>query len=58
LRRLQEIEKKKVPRDMTAVHKKFEEKKNEELQKVEERFDALLKNGIEGSKAKEEEKAP
>jgi len=43
---------------MTAVHKKFEEKKNEELQKVEERFDALLKNGIEGSKAKEEEKAP
>jgi len=58
LRRLQEIEKKKVPRDMTAVHKKFEEKKNEELQKVEERFDALLKNGIEDSKAKEEEKAP
>jgi len=53
LRRLQEIEKKKVPRDMTAVHKKFEEKKNEELQKVEERFDALLKNGIEDSKAKE-----
>jgi len=43
---------------MTAVHKKFEEKKNEELQKVEERFDALLKNGIEDSKAKEEEKAP
>jgi hypothetical protein len=58
LRRLQELEKKKVPRDMTAIHKKFEEKKQEELQKVEERFDALLKNGAEGSKQKEEEKAP
>jgi hypothetical protein len=57
LRRLQDIEKKKVPRDMTAIHKKFEEKKQEEIQKVEERFDALLKNG-EGSKHKEEEKAP
>ena len=34
LRRLQEIEKKKVPKDMTAVHKKFEERKQEELQRV------------------------
>ena len=45
LRRLQDLEKKRVPRDMTAVHKKFEEKKNEEIQKVEERFDNLMKYG-------------
>ena len=52
LRRMQEIEKKKVPKDMTAIHKKFEEKKQEELQRVEERFDALLKEA--GNKDKEE----
>lgn len=34
LRRLHEMEKKKVPRDMTAVHKKFEERRLEEIQKV------------------------
>jgi dynein intermediate chain 2 len=45
LRRLQELEKKRVPKDMTAIHKKFEEKKSEEIKKVEERFDALLKQG-------------
>ena len=49
---MQEIEKKKVPKDMTAIHKKFEEKKQEELQRVEERFDALLKEA--GNKDKEE----
>lgn len=27
LRRLQELEKKRVPKDMTAIQKKFEEKK-------------------------------
>ena len=44
---------------MTAVHKKFEEKKQEELARVEERFDALLKNGgAEGVNSKQEEKAP
>lgn len=30
---------------MTAIHKKFEEKKQEEIQKVEERFLALLNEG-------------
>jgi len=29
LRRLQELEKKKVPKDMTSILKKFEEKKQE-----------------------------
>lgn len=32
---------------MTAIHKKFEEKKQDEIRKVEERFDALLKQGGE-----------
>lgn len=45
LRRLQELEKKRVPKDMTAIHKKFEEKKQEEIKRVEERFEALLKQG-------------
>jgi hypothetical protein len=27
LRRLQEMEKKRAPKDMTSIHKKFEEKK-------------------------------
>lgn len=30
---------------MTAIHKKFEEKKQEEIKRVEERFEALLKQG-------------
>ena len=55
LRRLQEIEKKKVPKDMTAAHKKFEERKQEELQRVEERFDALLKFGDAEARGQEEE---
>ena len=45
LRRLQELEKKKIPKDMTAALKKFDEKKQEELKRVEDRFDALLKYG-------------
>ena len=45
LRRLQELEKKKVPKDMTAALKKFEEKKEEQLKRVQDRFDALLKYG-------------
>jgi hypothetical protein len=32
---------------MTALHKKFEEKKAEEIKRVEERFEALLKKGDE-----------
>ena len=58
LRRLQEMEKKRVPKDMTAINKKFEEKKQEELSKVEERFSALLEGGAQNSevKPKEEEK--
>ena len=59
LRRLQEIEKKKVPKDMTAIQKKFQERKQEELQRVEERFDALLKYGdadAHGDGAKVEQK--
>lgn len=51
------MEKKKVPRDMTAIHKKFEEKKIEEINKVEERFAALLKEeGLGEAEAKPEEK--
>ena len=42
LRRLQEIEKKRVPKDMAAIQKKIEERKAEEIAKVEERFAALL----------------
>ena len=45
LRRLQELEKKRIPKDMTAINKKFEEKKNDELKKVQDRFQALLKDG-------------
>jgi dynein intermediate chain 2 len=55
LRRLQELEKKKVPKDMTAIHKKFEEKKQEEIKRVEERFEALLKQG-DGEFVNQEEK--
>jgi hypothetical protein len=42
---------------MTAIHKKFEEKKQEEIQKVEERFMALLNEGngeVKPPQAKEE----
>lgn len=45
LRRLQELDKKRVPKDMTAIQKKFEEKKADEIKKVENRFEALLKQG-------------
>ena len=55
LRRLQEIEKKKVPKDMTAALKKFDEKKTEELQRVEDRFDALLKYGDAEARGEEPE---
>ena len=36
------MEKKRAPKDMTSIHKKFEEKKQEEISKVEARFTALL----------------
>lgn len=42
---------------MTAIHKKFEEKKQEEIQKVEERFMALLNEGngeVKPAETKEE----
>ena len=42
LRRLQEMEKKRVPKDTAAIQKKIEERKAEEIAKVEERFAALL----------------
>ena len=45
LRRLQELDKKRVPKDMTAANKRFEENKQAELDRVEQRFDALLKYG-------------
>lgn len=54
LRRLQELEKKRVPKDMTAIHKKFEEKKAEEIKKVEDRFEALLKQGADYEFKKDE----
>jgi len=58
LRRLQELEKKRVPKDMTAIHKKFEEKKAEEIKRVEDRFDALLKQGDFEFKKEEEKQEP
>lgn len=38
------MEKKRIPKDMTAINKKLEEKKKEEIDKVEERFAALIKD--------------
>jgi dynein intermediate chain 2 len=56
LRRLQDLEKKRVPKDMTAIQKKFDEKRNEEIKRVEERFDALLKQGDQEFQPPAEEK--
>ncbi len=41
LRRLKEIDNKRVPKDMTMIKKKIEEKVKEELDKVDARFVAL-----------------
>ena len=38
LRRLQEMQKKRVQKDMTSIQRKFDEKKTEEIKRVEDRF--------------------
>jgi len=59
LRRLQEMEKKRVQKDMTSLQKKFEEKKVEEIKRVEERFEALLSNGdVEYKPEEKQEEEP
>ena len=45
------MQKKRVPRDTTAIQKKIEERKKEEIEKVEDRFAELLRD----SKAIEKE---
>ena len=36
------MEKKRAPKDMTSIHKKFEKKKQKEISKLEARLAALL----------------
>lgn len=48
LKRLQELDKKRVPKDLTAIQKKIDERKKEQIKKVDDKFEALLnsiKNG-------------
>lgn len=40
---------------MTSINKKFEEKRLEEIKKVEDRFDAILKQGVDYEYKKEDE---
>ena len=52
------MQKKRVPRDTTAIQKKIEERKKEEIEKVEDRFTELLRDSkaIEKEEKKEQEK--
>lgn len=48
LKRLQELDKKRVPKDLTAIQKKIDERKKEQIKKVDDKFEDLLnsiKNG-------------
>lgn len=56
LRRLQELEKKRAPKDTTAIQKKLEERKNEEIDKVEKRFADLLGDSKAPADEREKEK--
>ena len=55
------MQKKRVPKDTTALQKKIEERKKEEIDKVEERFAQLLRDSkamekMEENKYEEEKK--